>query len=171
MSLKRSFPDKKVNFFIGFPFDPNVDRTKKKNTDYDKNNFLSSIVGGEKYFDPDEILLSSELWDFLSSELNTMDLILEIINKIATPDFYRKYQFIQQNENRQIEPENYLTILENWYLFSEIELLRKDKLIQNKLLSKSDQRNYNKTVFHELTNNNSTDYNWSRFYHLQKILF
>ncbi|MCD6597400.1 MAG: TdeIII family type II restriction endonuclease, partial [Bacteroidales bacterium] len=84
VSLMRSFPTKTIRYYIGFPFDPNVNRKINSATYYDKDFFLSSIVGGKKYFDPDEILLSKELWDFLSNEPNTMDLILEIINNIAT---------------------------------------------------------------------------------------
>ncbi len=64
-ALSRLFPDKKINFFLGFPFDPT---SEENDTKYNKKRFMSSIINMEKYFAEDEVLLSSELWDYLSGE-------------------------------------------------------------------------------------------------------
>ena len=70
-------PQKKVKFYIGFPFDP----TSDKSTGYDKERFFNYLVEFKKFFDPNEVLIGSELWDHLSGSVNTMEEILEIIAK------------------------------------------------------------------------------------------
>jgi len=78
-ALLLKYPDKEINFYIGFPFDPN----SKTHTGYDKNHFLKTIVDGEKYFATDEVFLANELWAFLSGEETAMQQILDIINVIG----------------------------------------------------------------------------------------
>ena len=61
-ALFQKFAEKQIEFYIGFPFDP----TSEEDTAYDKGRFLGSIINMTKYFDPNETLVASELWDLLS---------------------------------------------------------------------------------------------------------
>jgi len=126
-ALYRKFPYKKINFYIGFPFDP----TSNEDTAYNKNRFLNSIINMTKYFAPNETLLASELWDFLSGESNTMEQILKIINVISTTEFLEKYQIINNNDLRN--KNKYIEILRKWNLYSEIELINNDNLLREKI--------------------------------------
>lgn len=78
-ALQLANPDKKINFFIGFPFDPTSDTA----TGYDKERFFNYLIEFKKFFDPNEVLLAGELWNFLSGSENTMDEILEVIEETA----------------------------------------------------------------------------------------
>lgn len=69
--------DKSIKYYLGFPFDP----TGKSALDFDKERFFNYLVEFKKFFSPEEVLLSSELWDHLSGEENTMEQIFEIIIK------------------------------------------------------------------------------------------
>jgi hypothetical protein len=73
-ALKRLHPKKSISFFIGFPFDP----TSQSATGYEKTRFMRHLIGFEKFFDPGEILVASELWDHLAGERNTMEELLRI---------------------------------------------------------------------------------------------
>ncbi len=126
-ALYCEYPDKKIFFYLGFPFDPTGDTP----TGYDKKRFMNSIINISKYFDPDEILLATELWNFLSGESKTMESILEIINNIATIDFYDNYLFLNNTKNR--EDSRYIELLKEWYLFSEIEILKNLKNIPSNI--------------------------------------
>lgn len=75
-ALKLINPNKDVRFYIGFPFDPTSDEPTK----YDKERFFNYLIEFKKFFSPDEVLLSNELWDHLSGEVNTMEEILEVIS-------------------------------------------------------------------------------------------
>lgn len=157
-ALHKLFPNKKINFFVGFPFDP----TSEAPTEFDKTRFLGSIINMTKFFDPSETLVARELWDYLSGEDNTMEKIIEIINKISKPDFMEKFNFINSPENRS--DEKYLEILGEWFLYSEVDLVKNDlkikKLIQdNQIL----QRVYNQQVFKK------DEYNWGRLDSLAKL--
>ena len=76
-ALKLINPNKSVKYFIGFPFDP----TSSSSTEYDKERFFDYLIEFKKFFDPQEILIASELWDFLSGKEDTMKDILEVIKK------------------------------------------------------------------------------------------
>jgi hypothetical protein len=78
-ALQLANPDKEINFFIGFPFDPTSDTT----TGYNKERFFDYLIEFKKFFDPREVLLAGELWDFLSGGKNTMDEILDVIEETA----------------------------------------------------------------------------------------
>lgn len=116
--LKSMYPDKEIRYFMGFPFDPLSD----KPIGYNKKEFIKHLIEFEKYFDPEEVLLASELWDRLSGEENTMEKLLEIINRIAKPDFLEKYEFINNPSNFEKNKNEYLKILNEWYLLDEIEI-------------------------------------------------
>lgn len=45
IALHHLFPNKKVSFYLGFPFDP----TSNTAIEYDKTRFLHSIISGTKY--------------------------------------------------------------------------------------------------------------------------
>lgn len=123
-ALHRIFPGKQVNFFIGFPFDPNLDLESRGNgCHYDKTQFMSEIVNGSKFFDPKEILLATELWDKLSSEPLTMESILNIINVIATTDFEDKLHTLLKY--RITDHKLPLGLLRQWQLFSELDFISK----------------------------------------------
>ena len=115
------YPDKIIKYYIGFPFDP----TSNTELEFDKTRFLNYLIDGNKYFAPDEVLLSSELWDFLSGDTNTMQQILDVINAIATPQFMDNYNFINDYRNIENTTEKHEKILENWFLFTE------KKIVQN----------------------------------------
>lgn len=118
-ALMHIYPDKKINYFIGFPFDP----TSFTPTESDKIRFLNSIVDGIKYFDLREVLLGEELWDFLSGKKGTMKNLLDIINKIATPEFLEIYNYLNESKNRITNQSKYIELLKNWNLFNELEII------------------------------------------------
>ncbi len=138
----RKFPEKEINFYIGFPFDP----TSEQDTTYDKTRFLGSIINMSKFFAHNETLVASELWDFLSGESNTMQQILEMINTISTTEFLTKYQFINDNSNRS--QDKYSEILQEWNLYSELKLSEQDERIKQEVgTDKKLIRQYNQKPF------------------------
>ncbi len=114
-SLKNLYPSKETLFYIGFPFDPQSDTP----TGYDKSSYFNYSVEFKKFFEPNEVLLSGELWDFLSGESETMEQLLSIINTISTTQFKEKYDFLNNPANVDAQPEEYLKRLLEWNLFGE----------------------------------------------------
>lgn len=131
IALKNLYPEKQIHYLLGFPFDP----LSQTPTGYDKQRYMDYSVGFRKYFDENEFLLSSELWDFLSGEKNTMETIIEIINNIATTEFLTLFEYINNFENVETNKENYLKTLEKWYLFSNIEIVKNFDILKNKSLN------------------------------------
>lgn len=74
-SLKLQNKSKKIRFLMGFPFDP----TSISPTGHDKERFFNYLVEFKKFFAYGEVLIASELWDFLSGTQNTMEQILDVI--------------------------------------------------------------------------------------------
>ncbi|GAK54589.1 MjaII restriction endonuclease [Candidatus Moduliflexus flocculans] len=140
-ALFKHFPHKEISYYVGFPFDP----TDNTPTGFDKKRFLEYLIDGTKYFDSEEVLLSSELWDFLSGEKNTMETILEIINRIASPKFLQRFEYINNSSNRYQKPRYYRKILEKWCLFSELHLFDNDALICRNLTTDVKERKYNQS--------------------------
>ncbi len=157
------FPDKEIYFFFGFPFDPTVDPTVESVTSYNKSRFFDSIINSHKYCAVDEWLVASELWDYLSGTNNTMEIILEIINAIATPDFFSKYRMLQDNSKRTSA--EYLSQLTEWNLISEKELIMNDQTIRTHLTTKSLERTYNRIAFDD-----DGKYDWERYNALKALL-
>lgn len=158
-ALFNKYPNKKVNFLLGFPFDPTSDSL----TGHDKERFMNSIINLKKYFDKNEILIASELWDFLSGTTNTMETLLEIINNISTTEFINKYNFL--NDINNANSSKYIEYLREWNLFSQLELVEKDVAIKeaiknNKQLIKV----YNQQIFQ------NGIYNINRFDKLIRII-
>ena len=152
-ALYRQFPGKQIHFFIGFPFDPTVNPTTDSVTSFDKTRFLSSIINMTKYFDPNETLVASELWDMLSGQQNTMEEILEIINIISTTSFLNKFQLLTDNSKRLST--EYRNQLIEWNLYSELELIdNNNTLIQKIGTDKTLTRIYNKIAFDKKGNYN-----------------
>ncbi len=90
-----------------------------------------------------------------------MEQILKIINVISTPDFMEKFQFLQNNSNRNNS--RYQQILAEWFLFSEIELLQRDPQIQEIIRTdKKLQKIYYQQIFKD------DEYNWQRANELSK---
>jgi hypothetical protein len=163
-ALYRNFPEKKISFYYGFPFDPTVDPAKEPVTSCDKNRFLRSIINISKFFDQEEILVANELWDFLSEHKNTMEKILEIINTISTTSFLEKFQLLTNNSKRTL-PE-YITQLQEWNLLSEKNLIENDEIIKREInQDKKLQGTYNKMAF-----DNKGNYNWERFDTLSRLI-
>jgi hypothetical protein len=159
-ALYRKFPDKEINFCMGFPFDP----TSNQDTTYNKTRFLNSIINMTKYFALNETLIASELWDFLSGETNTMEQILKIINIISTTEFLEKYQVINDNDLRN--ENRYIEILREWNLYSEIELINNDPLIRERIkIDKKSIRLYNQKPF-----KNKGVYNIDRYNALANLI-
>jgi len=157
-ALFHLFPNKTIHFYFGFPFDP----TANYATDYDKTRFLNSVINANKFVAQDEVLLASELWDFLSGQSNTMENILEIINTVATTDFMSKFNLLQDNSKRNSQ--EYKNQLIKWNLFSELQLVENDTVIRQNLDNKT-TRIYNKIAF-----DNKGNYNWERYNILKEII-
>lgn len=163
-ALYRLFPNKKIFFYLGFPFDPTLNPKTESVTGYDKKRYFPKIVNLTKFFAEEEILVASELWDFLSGQANTMKDILEIINTISTTDFLYKFQLLSDN-SRRLTPE-YKAQLNEWNLFSEIELINNNSIIVTNIgTDKILTRIYNKTAF-----DNKGNYNTDRFVTLRELM-
>jgi hypothetical protein len=162
-ALFHLFPNKTIYFYFGFPFDPTVNPETESVTSYDKTRFLNSIVNAHKFCAQNEFLVAGELWDFLSGETGAMENILEIINTIATPDFFGKMQLLKNNSKRTT-PE-YLSQLQEWNLFSEKELIENNNHIITKLSNNNFIRTYNKMIFDK-----DGKYNWERYNILQNLI-
>lgn len=162
-ALFQANPTKMIMFYIGFPFDPTVNPEQELKVSYNKERFLGSIINMNKYFAQNETLIASELWDKLSGEDQTMEQILDIINTIATRDFINIFSFIKDNNNRA-NVDQYIEKLNNWFLFSEKELVENDALIKEKLKTKSLENLYNNISF-----KNDGSYNQNRYFKLRKL--
>jgi ribonucleotide monophosphatase NagD (HAD superfamily) len=163
-ALYREFKGKKIFFYIGFPFDPTVNPISAAATSFDKPRFLSSIINMNKFFDCEETLIASELWDFLSGNRNTMEDVIEIINTISTPEFQNKFKLISNNSKRNTS--EYKAQLQEWNLFSEEKLIDNDGVIVRQI--KNDNRLiriYNKNALES-----NGDYNWRRYYDLERLI-
>jgi len=154
---------KEVFFYIGFPFDP----TSDKPTGFDKTRFLNSIINMTKFFDKEETLVASELWNLLSGEQNTMEDILEIINTISTTQFLEKYRFLNDTKNRENKIERYIELLKEWFLFSEVKLIENDNKIYKQVKKEKKRliRLYNQKPF-----DNKGKYNFQRYSTLAKFI-
>ena len=173
-------PKKKVMFYIGFPFDPTEDKENKCN--YDKKRFSKTIIEFKKYFSPDEYLIARELWDFLSGENDTMCVILEIINSIATPDFtgnfgrINEFDFIDEEKLYTSKAINmtkfkeYTARLKKWYLFSEVELANLVKNLSTHPMPGKYRRKFERAL-HQSMFRASGDYNESRRETLLKLKY
>ncbi len=159
--LKNSYPNKNIYYYLGFPFDPQSDTP----TGADKVRFMSYSVDFKKYFAAEEVLLADSLWDFLSSDNDTMKQILEIINSIATPEFIKKYEYLIISENKTKETKKYRKQLEEWNLISESVLVDNEKKIIEKILNdKRLQRTYNQSIFKDGI------YNVDRYHVLKRLI-
>lgn len=163
-ALFREFPDKKIEFYIGFPFDPTINPETESITSHNKKRFLDSIINMRKYFASNETLIANELWDLLSQQNNTMEQILDVINSISTTEFMTKYQYLNNNKNRNHN--EYLDILNEWNLYSEVELIKNNDIIRKKITEdKFFTRVYNKHAFDAKGN-----YDHDRYLQLKKLI-
>ncbi len=151
-ALKLKYPTKTIHYFLAFPFDPLSDTP----CGYNKKHFMEYSVGFTKYFDEAEILLAGEFWDYLSGVPNTMEEIIAIINAIATPNFMNELAFLSEPQNRIVQKQDYLNLLEKWFLFQESELVNNEKQILSKLTTKKLQSLYNQSCFKD------GEYKWQR---------
>jgi hypothetical protein len=159
--LKNCEPNKKISYYMAFPFDP----FSSTPTGCDKNNFMEKNIDCKKYLAPDEILLADDFWDFLSDTKNTMQQILDIINIIATPQFIDKYNFLNDPQNKINKNDQYKKQLKEWNLFSEIRLCENETILLNKILKdKRLVRKFNQTIFKD------GEYNKDRFTALNRFL-
>lgn len=76
-ALSLQNPNKKVKFYVGFPFDP----TSGDALGYDKTRFFDYLIEFKKFFSQEEVLIAGELWDFLSGQPGTMDAVLDIVTE------------------------------------------------------------------------------------------
>lgn len=143
-ALKSLYQNKKILYYLGFPFDP----LSKNPTGSNKIKYMGYSVDCKKYIDPEEILLADELWDFLSGSKNTMELILEIINAVATPSFMENYCFLNNKENIKNEIGKIIGLFDKWYMYREKEIVQNIDILVNKARnSKPLQRTLNQSIF------------------------
>lgn len=167
--LKNVYPDKKVFFYLGFPFDP----LSEEPTGSDKNGFMNYSIGFTKFFEQNEVLLADELWNFLSGDDNTMQQLLNIINAIATPQFMEKYEFLNDPANKATAPSQYIRYLSEWYLTSEITLLNNEEAIIQKITNNNRlTKIFNQPIFkiYKENEHNKIKYNIERFNALKVLL-
>ena len=163
-ALFKEFSKKRIKFYIGFPFDPTINPETESITSHNKTRFLGSIINMNKYFASSETLIADELWDLLSQQNNTMKQILDIINSISTTKFLTKFQYLNNNKNRNYQ--EYLDILNEWNLFSEVELIKNNDIIHKKINGdRFFTRVYNKHTFDAKGN-----YNYNRYLQLKKLI-
>lgn len=161
-ALFNKYPGKKIEFFVGFPFDPTANPDEP--TCYDKERFFSSIVNMHKSFAYNETLLAAELWDKLSGQKNTMEEILQIINDIATPSFMDEFSYICDIEDKN--DKDYRAILEKWHIYSEVQLCDyNDQLFKNVSQDKKLLRLYNQEAFDPKGN-----YKQDRYFELCQLI-
>jgi hypothetical protein len=163
-ALYREFPNKRIYFYIGFPFDPTINPSNEDVTGYNKSRFLDSIINMNKYFAHEETLVASELWDFLSGEKNTMEEIIAIINTISTTKFLDNLKLLVDNSKRNTP--KYAVQLREWNLFSENRLIENDILIRQKIANnRLLTRAYNRHAFDTKGN-----YDWQRYHDLENLI-
>lgn len=162
-ALYKMFPGKNINFYIGFPFDPTVNPSVESVTSYNKTRFLGSIINMNKFFAPNETLVANELWDFLSGQENTMEEILEIINIISTTSFIDKFKLLV--DESQKDTQEYLDLLVEWNLHSEIELNTNRTIILENIEGNAPlTRIFNKKSFDV-----KGSFNWDKYFALKNI--
>ena len=152
-ALQRKYPHKRIQFYIGLPFDL---------TEY-SNLEAETISKGSIFLNSNEYLIADDLWEFLSGSKGTMKQFLDIINTISTPDFLDKFNFLRDSSNRNIN--EYKNILEYWGLISELELVLNDVHIRNIAEYKNESRLYNKLPFDK-----SGAYDFDRYYKLREFI-
>ncbi len=161
-ALRNKYPNREIRYYLGFPFDP----LSQTPTGYDKERFARYSVDFRKYIAPDEFLLAAELWDFLANSERTMELILEIINAIATVDFLDNFDFINDTENLKIDSAAYLARLSKWRLEREHSLAKRAAALEAKIQGDTAAtRIYNQNLFTE-----AGKYNEARLARLQGLL-
>lgn len=151
-ALKIKYPQKNIKYFLAFPFDPLSETT----CGYDKRRFMGHSVGFTKFFDEAEILLGAEFWDYLSGNSQTMEEILNIINTIATPNFMNELAFLNETKNRTSHEQEYLNLLQKWFLYQEYNLIHQSEQIKVKLTTNPLKNLYNQSCFKD------GEYKWQR---------
>ena len=132
--LRALYPNKNVKYIFGFPFDP----TSDGDTTYDKARFLHYLVEAEKFVAHEDFLIADELWSFLASSNGAMQEMLDIINRIATPEFMDIYDKIQ---DEHVDKREKRALLESWYQYSEVAI------IDNVRYTTTNCRLYNQPIF------------------------
>ena len=159
--LKQLYPDKSISYYFGFPFDPLSDTE----TGCDKQRFMNSVIEFSKFCDAKEILIASELWDFLSGQEHTMEDVLKIIRDISTVDFNGKFDFISSSDYLD-DIDKYKGIVLNWNIYNEIEIINNfDKLLTLSNINKIVYKNIHSSPF-----NQDGTYNIRRYNNLKKFI-
>ena len=115
-ALRIMYPNKKVSYFFGFPFDP----TANTDTGYCKEKFMSNMIEFPKFCDKDEILIADGLWSYLSGEANTMQELLDLIRSIASANFMDDFKFLANPNNLLQQTTKYMEIASRWSLEDEV---------------------------------------------------
>lgn len=159
--LKNDLKEKEIHYYLGFPFDP----LSEDPCGFDKEKYMNYSIDCTKYFEQGEVLLASELWDFLSGDIKTMEQIIEIINAIATTEFIENYEFLNNNSKKDDKKEEYCKLLEKWNLISELKLVNNELSIKKSIReNKRLIRRYNQSIFKD------GKYNKDRFLTLNQLL-
>lgn len=132
--LRALYPNKNVKYIFGFPFDP----TSDGDTSYDKARFLHYLVEAEKFIAHEDFMIADELWSFLASTNGAMQEMLDVINRIATPEFMNIFEKIQDEHTNEQEKRS---LLDLWYQYSEVSI------IDNVRYTTSNCRLYNQPIF------------------------
>lgn len=106
-----------------------LDPLSEEPTGSDKMRFMRYSVDFTNFFDPNEVLLADELWNFLSDDSNTMQQLIDIINAVATPEFIDIYNYINTPSNKSIDTIRYIQQLNDWNLQSEAAITANEETI------------------------------------------
>lgn len=125
-ALRIMYPEKKVSYFFGFPFDPTADT----DTGYCKERFMGNMIEFPKFCDKEEILIADGLWSYLSGEEGTMQELLGLIRSIATANFMDEFNFISSPDNLISDTDKYIEIATRWCLEDEVAVAKNIKILK-----------------------------------------
>jgi hypothetical protein len=155
-NLKRNYKGINIVYFLSFPFEPfywsesEITKIIKK----------AALPFGFNYFSKNEVLIGNEFWNYISAETDTIFHLKRILDNIATSEFISKYQFINEPKNKDKDFKRYTQILEEWYLFSDVDLCRRDEKIKSGL---GQQTRAMRIYYQSLFNNEGYNYNRQNF--------
>lgn len=126
-ALRIMYPEKKVSYFFGFPFDSTADT----DTGYCKERFMGNMIEFPTFCDKEEFLIADGLWSYLSGEEGTMQELLDLIRSIATADFMDEFNFISSPDNLISDTDKYIEIATRWHLEDEVAVAKNIEILKS----------------------------------------